>query len=115
MWLKWKRLILSTGTFSILLNGTLGKQFECKRVVHQGVPFRLCSIYLALIYCNRQSMSCYIFGRLCNSIEMNDMDFPIIQYVDYTLLILPEDGSQLMALKEVLNRFSRSTVLRINF
>jgi hypothetical protein len=43
------------------------------------------------------------------------MDFPIIQYVDDTLLVLPADEAQLMALKEVLNKFSKSTRLQINF
>jgi hypothetical protein len=53
-------------------------------------------------------------GRLCRPIETNDMDFPIIQYAYDTLLILPVDGDQLMVLKEVLNKFSRSTGLRTN-
>jgi hypothetical protein len=54
-------------------------------------------------------------GKLSRPIETNDMDFPIIQYADDTLLILPADKDQLLALKEVLNKFSQSTGLKINF
>jgi hypothetical protein len=43
------------------------------------------------------------------------MDFPIVQYADDTLLILPADKDQLLASKEALHRFSNSTGMRINF
>jgi hypothetical protein len=37
-WIKWIQLILSSGTSAILLNGTRGKKFYCKRGVRQGDP-----------------------------------------------------------------------------
>jgi hypothetical protein len=49
------------------------------------------------------------------NIETNDRDFPIVQYVDDTLLILPANKDQLLASKEVLHKFSNSTGLKINF
>lgn len=42
-------------------------------------------------------------------------DFPIIQYVDDTLLILPGDGRSLFNLKGLLRPFSDSTGLHVNF
>jgi hypothetical protein len=48
-------------------------------------------------------------------IRTNDDDFPIVQYADDTLLIMPADRRQLAALKEVLNKFSLSRGLKINF
>jgi hypothetical protein len=43
------------------------------------------------------------------------LDFPIIQYADDTLLIVPADRLQLRALKETLEKYSKSTGLRINY
>ncbi|XP_071681176.1 uncharacterized protein [Lolium perenne] len=48
-------------------------------------------------------------GTLSRPIETSDEDFPIVQYADDTLLILPADEGQLLALKETLQKFSAST------
>jgi hypothetical protein len=48
-------------------------------------------------------------------IVTNEVNFPIIQYADDTLLIMLADKLQLIALKETLRKFSLSTGLRINF
>jgi hypothetical protein len=42
-------------------------------------------------------------------------DFPIIQYDDDTLVILPADCCQLSHLREVLQTFASSTGLKVNF
>jgi hypothetical protein len=43
------------------------------------------------------------------------MDFPIIQYADDTLLIMPADLDQVRALKITLEKYSKFTGLRINY
>jgi hypothetical protein len=42
-------------------------------------------------------------------------DFPIIQYVDDTLLIMEACPRQLLALKALLNTFASSTGLKVNY
>jgi hypothetical protein len=54
-------------------------------------------------------------GLLLLPILIGDPDFPIIQYADNTLLIVPADKDQLAALKVALEDFSASNGLAINF
>jgi hypothetical protein len=46
---------------------------------------------------------------------LNDTDFPIIQYADDTLIIMEGDPRQLVFLKTVLQNFSDSTGLKVNY
>jgi hypothetical protein len=54
-------------------------------------------------------------GGIQLPIVTGDKDFPIIQYADDTLLILPTELDQVLALKEVLQTYSLSTGLHINY
>jgi hypothetical protein len=54
-------------------------------------------------------------GLISRPIETNDHDFPIVQYADDTLLIMHADSHRLFVLKEALDKFSKSTGLKINF
>ena len=54
-------------------------------------------------------------GQLTLPIECHDPDFPIIQYADDTILILPAVEDQLVVLRDMLHVFAASTGLRVNF
>lgn len=55
-------------------------------------------------------------GLLRLPIPINSsFDFPIIQYVDDTLVIMEGDPNQLIFLKSVLNTFVESTGLKVNY
>ena len=54
-------------------------------------------------------------GLLNLPIPSNDPDFPIVQYAYDTLLIIQADEVQLLALKQMLLAFSKSTGLKVNF
>jgi hypothetical protein len=38
LWIKWMRMIFTSGTSAALLNGVPSKVFHCKREVRQGDP-----------------------------------------------------------------------------
>lgn len=52
-------------------------------------------------------------GLLDLPIPCHDKDFPIIQYADDTLLILPAVDTQFLALKNMLATFVESTRLMV--
>lgn len=54
-------------------------------------------------------------GELTLPIETNNPDFPIVQYADDTLLIIPAVDAQIVALKNMLLDFQASTGLKVNF
>jgi hypothetical protein len=113
LFLKWVREILSSGSSSILLNGVPRKSFMCKRGVRQGDPL---SPLLFVQGSNLlQSLVNIAFqnGTLSLPIPVGH-DFPIIQYADDTIVVLPADVEQLKVFKTILEQYAAFTGLRVN-
>jgi hypothetical protein len=98
-----------------LLNGIPGKQFECKRGVRQGDPISPLFYLFGSDLLQSAVNDLVNQGQLHRPIETYDMDFPIVQYADDTLLILPAHVDEIKVVKDTLIKFSKSTGLKINF
>lgn len=113
--MDWVSAILSSGTSSILLNGIPGKKFACKCGVRQGDPLSPLLYLFGSDLLQSAVNELLHQGGISLPILSNDPDFPIVQYADDTLLIMPAERDQLLALKSVLDKFSVSTGLKINY
>jgi hypothetical protein len=115
VWIGCMKEVLSSVSFSILLNGVPGKQFICKRGVRQG------DILSPLLYvCGGDLLQSVINDSLNSNvmhlpIGTNDPDFPVIQYADDTILLLFDEMDQVLSLNNIMQKFGLSTGLRVNF
>lgn len=91
-WTKWIENILSSGS-STILNGILGESFKCKRGVRQGGPLSPLLFVLATDLLQSIINNVWHMNVLKHPItDAFGGDYPILQYADDTLLILPGDA-----------------------
>ena len=99
-----------------MLNDTPRKRFECKRGVRQGDPLSPLLFVMAADFLQGLVNRAKDLGLLKLPIPIqSEKDFPIVQYADDTLIIMEGDARQIFLLKTILQNFSDSTGLKVNY
>ena len=109
-------MLLESGTSSILLNGVPGKEFKCKRGVRQGDPVSPLLFVIAADLLQSLINKAWEEGHIQLPIEQPASEqYPVIQYADDTIIVLPADVDQLHTIKAILDSYARATGLKINY
>lgn len=97
---------------------------NAKEVIGRVILFLLSCLFLQLI-CYNQSSIMQVEMVLCSILWGLPLvvtflffwafDFPIVQYVDDILIVMPAEVDQLQHLQSILGEFSSSTGLKVNF
>jgi hypothetical protein len=98
------------------LNGVPGKPIKCRKGVRQGDPLSPLLFVLSADLLQSIVNKAYNMNLLNHPLSKDfGQDYPIIQYTDDTLIILPAEALQLFALKGLLRSFIDSTGLQVNY
>lgn len=115
-WCNWIQSILLSATSNVLLNGIPGKIINCRRGVRQGDPLSPLLFVLVADLLQSALNKSLTDGDIQRPITPGTiLDFPVIQYADDTLIIMPANPDQLTKLKDILHQFQQSTGLKVNF
>lgn len=94
---------------------SLGKNSNVREVWDRVTPFSPLLFVLAADLLQAIVNKASSMGLLSIPIPQPNSEFPIIQYADDTLLIMEANAQQLFFLKGILQSFSQSTGLKVNY
>jgi hypothetical protein len=99
---------------AILLNGIPGPWIQVKRGIRQGDPLSPL-LFIILVDTLQQIIKKFSSQGMLQHPVVSELPCPVIQYVDDTLILIQGSINQAKLLKEILDVFSATTGLQINY
>src|ERR1043165_1676715 len=93
-WLCWIKSLFGSARSSVMLNGILGRQFYCTLGVLQGDPLSPLLCVLAADLLQAAINLEFRQGNLLAPIPAEGQDYPVVQYTNDTIVVLPADLAQ---------------------
>ena len=100
----------------MLLNGVSGRKFHCRSGVRQGDPLSPLIFLIAIDLLLAAINDAFRQGKIDLPFPCVGMtDYPVIQYIDDSILVLPACPLQVSLIKEILTDYASLIGLKINF
>jgi hypothetical protein len=114
--MNWIERILTSRSSSVLLNGVPGNHYSIVDV-GSGKVITCHHFFLCLLWTSYNALSTKRISRACSSclFYLLSWQFPIVQYVDDTILVMKASQRKLFTLKGPLESFSQSIGPRVNY
>nr|CAD1820644.1 unnamed protein product [Ananas comosus var. bracteatus] len=113
-WISWISCLLQSSSTAVLLNGVVGKSFACKRGLRQGDPLSPLLFILCVDVLFRMLHLVSISHSL-PAVGVGDATFHTLQFADDMLLFFDGSSRSAAVIKLILNAFSDSSGLKINY
>ncbi|OMO92976.1 reverse transcriptase [Corchorus capsularis] len=113
-WIKWIMRCVSTPSISILINGSVGRNFSTSRGLRQGCPlspflFNLIEEAFSLLIHKACSLG------LFEGVKVGNVMVSHLQYADNTLIMCKAKGEQVKNVRRILRCFQLVSGLKVNF
>lgn len=115
-WLGWMKSIFGSRISSVILNGCPGRKFKCNCGVRQGDPLSPLIFVLAADLLQAAINDAFMKHLIHLPFPSPRVtDYPVVQYADDTILLMPACPAQAATMKDILVDYADSVGLKINF
>lgn len=114
-WRRWMKVCVALGSISVLVNGSPTADFSVKKGLRQGDPLAP-FLFLVIVEGLAGLVRSAVDKGVLVGYKVNDhISFPLLQFVDDTILLCEASRPNLWAIKAIFSSFELVSEQRVNF